>query len=425
VLQELLDRDTDVAVLADLNLRPGPQQDLNRFVSEGWVDVRIHLEDTRTAHLRSRLQGELESLGTREGIDCDTEALDLDPVVSVVTDVANAPAERVVRRAADLTVTDAVENPDATLDTADLRLSQSHLDQAAEQIAAEWGGDYDEGWGPGRNDSTEITDADVPDVSFGDIGGLVDQKSRLQEVLTYPSEYADLYTDTKFESSHGVLLTGPPGTGKTMLAKALANETDRTFFAVNGAELKSMWYGQTEQRVQELFETARDEAPSLVFFDEFDAFAGRRDEFTHEVNESVVGTLLAELDGLEDGDDVLVVASTNRPDTIDPAVRRPGRLGETIEVPAPNVTGRKEIAALYLADVPTTDDVTPAWVANYLPEGATGATIEDVCRQALEAAIRDSDTSDDGEGVTVAREHVTAVIESNQAGSERVDPTYQ
>jgi transitional endoplasmic reticulum ATPase len=199
-----------------------------------------------------------------------------------------------------------------------------------------------------------------------------------------------------------------------MLAKAVATESDRTFLAVSGPELKAPYVGQTEAQIRRVFETAREKAPSVVFFDEFDALApdrGTVGSATYKVDH--VNTLLAELDGLTEGTDILVIAATNRPEAIDPAILRPGRLGEHIEVPIPEDEARGAVVAATVADYPLADDVTPAWVTEQLPWGVSAATIVGVCEGALRIALRDvheASVDDPEDTLVVTRTNVRRAI---------------
>jgi SpoVK/Ycf46/Vps4 family AAA+-type ATPase len=245
------------------------------------------------------------------------------------------------------------------------------------------------------------------DITYDDIGGLDSVIDRLTELLVVPEQYPTLFENSNLQATRGVLLHGPPGNGKTLLARALATETDRTFLSVRGPELKNKWFGESEQRIRDLFETADEQAPSIVFFDELDAIAGDRNACSSSPTTSMVNMLLSEMDGLEERGDVLFLAATNRIDALDEAVLRPGRIGATVEITPPDATGQAEIFEIYAADLPTDDDVTPGWFADTAPAGLSGAEIEGVCRQALHAAVRESD-----ERVTIAQEHVTQGLNS-------------
>jgi len=317
---------------------------------------------------------------------------------------------KVARRAVTLAQARTAETPEIT--TSDITTAITHLStELANAVASS------------DDDSQSEFQPTVPTVTFDDIGGLNNAKQRLTELVTYPQQYDELYAQSSLTPANGVLLCGPPGTGKTLLAKALATETDRTVYAVDGAEIKSKWFGQSEQRLRRLFTTARDTAPSIIFFDEFDALAGTRHDATHSTVQSIVNTLLAELDGITETDDLLVIAATNYPDAIDPAVTRPGRLGETLDVPEPDDAAIREIFQIHTRDLPTADDVTPAWFAAIVPDGTTGAAIADLTEQALHYAIRDTDT--ESESPTITRHHLHHVINQGTGQNNEVDYGYQ
>jgi len=240
----------------------------------------------------------------------------------------------------------------------------------------------------GCGNDTEQYRVQQPAVTFADVGGLADICARLEELVSVPDQFPALYDETPLSATAGVLLHGPPGTGKTLLARALAGETGRRFYAVEGTAVKSKWFGESERRIRALFEAARRDAPSLIYFDEFDALAGDRRSASHSAVRSLVTTLLTELDGVTANDDVLVVAATNRPDRIDPAIRRPGRVGEAIEIPPPGLEGRREIFRIHTRGVPTAAAVTPAWFAETVPAGVTGATIASIVERAGHAAVQ-------------------------------------
>lgn len=388
-----------VALVATATIWDERRRDILDTNLTEWLDVCLRINPPDAPRRRAIVRNALESLCAEHNIAFDAAAIDfetaLEDLAADSVDVLRTVAKRAIIR---------VET-----DAAATACKTAHLAAAARNVADEWNCQQ-----RGRDNSRAEQDLDgmmtptVPDVSFADVGGLNDVKQRIRELLLYPREYEALFERTGVNPAHGVVLYGPPGTGKTLLAKAVANATDRSFLAVEGPELKSMWFGQTEAHIREVFALADEHAPSVVFFDEFDAIAGTRSEFTHEVNSSVVTTLLAELDGLENRDDVLFLAATNRPDALDPAVTRAGRFGEAVEVPLPDREGCREIFAVHASDLPTAGAVTPAWFAEHVPEGVSGAEIASICERSLYEAIRDADEGD--ATVTVTRRHVTAAI---------------
>ncbi|MFW5903347.1 MAG: AAA family ATPase [Halolamina sp.] len=227
---------------------------------------------------------------------------------------------------------------------------------------------------------------DVPDVAFDDVGGLADAKRALVRSVEWPMRYPNLFEYLDADPPRGILLYGPPGTGKTMLAKAVANATDANFLSVKGPEVLDKWVGESERAVRDIFETARQHAPSVVFLDEVDAISPRRgsDEGT-QVVERVVSQLLTEMDGLEPLDDVVVIGATNRPDVIDPALVRAGRFEQLVPVGAPDREARRDIFAVHTRSVPI-EGVDLGALADETA-GYTGSDIEAVVREASLLAI--------------------------------------
>ncbi len=251
--------------------------------------------------------------------------------------------------------------------------------------------------------------AEETDVSFDDIGGLDEVKAEMRAAMEFPSQYPDVF-ETCNLGTPGMLLYGVPGNGKTMLAKALASEYDRTFVAVNGPELKNKYVGQTEENIREVFEVARRHAPSILFFDEFDGLAVNRHEASasHEVD--FVNTILAELDGFRDTNDVFVVAASNRPQALDPAILREGRLGRHIHVPLPNNDTVRAIVEVHTDKFPLSEEVTPEWIAAEFPKDVPAATITGVCDHALRwHSMRRA--TEEGEPLEVNKADVRAAIE--------------
>ena len=200
---------------------------------------------------------------------------------------------------------------------------------------------------------------EVPDVTWEDVGGLEGTKERLRETIQWPLEYPEVFTQMDMQAAKGVLLYGPPGTGKTLLAKAVANESESNFISVKGPELLNKFVGESEKGVREVFKKARQNAPTVIFFDEIDAIATERGRNSGDsgVSERVVSQLLTELDGLEALEDVVVIATTNRPDLIDSALLRPGRLDRHVHVPVPDEEARRKIFAVHTREKPLADDV--------------------------------------------------------------------
>ncbi|MBX0294592.1 CDC48 family AAA ATPase [Haloarcula nitratireducens] len=229
-----------------------------------------------------------------------------------------------------------------------------------------------------------------PDVSWDDVGGLAETKERLQEAIEWPLAYPDAYKRVDLQSTKGILLHGPPGTGKTLLAKAVANEAQSNFISVKGPELFDKYVGESEKGVREIFEKARSNAPTVIFFDEIDAIASKRGSGggDNQVGERVVSQLLTELDGLEELEDVVVIAATNRPDLIDDALTRAGRIERKIEVGAPDEETRREILTIHTRNRPLADDVDLDKIAAEM-DGFVGADVAALCRGAATAAVRE------------------------------------
>ena len=228
----------------------------------------------------------------------------------------------------------------------------------------------------------------VPRVTYDDIGDLEEAKQQIREVVELPLKFPQLFRRLGIEPPKGVLLYGPPGTGKTLLAKAVANEADAYFISINGPEIMSKFYGESEQRLREIFEEAKKNAPAIIFIDEIDAIAPKRSEATGEVEKRVVSQLLTLMDGLEERGQVIVIAATNRPDALDPALRRPGRFDREIPVPVPNREGRKQILEVHTRGMPLADDVDLEELAE-ATHGYTGADLAALVREAAMAAIRE------------------------------------
>jgi len=239
-------------------------------------------------------------------------------------------------------------------------------------------------------DPSAMRDVQVerPDVRFADIGGLDDAKHELLRAVEWPLQYPDLFDEVGIETPKGLLLYGPPGTGKTMLVKAVANASDANFLSINGPELLNRYVGESERGVREMFETARQNAPTIVFFDEVDAIAAERGGGDNSVIERVVSQLLTELDGVRGRQDVVVIGATNRPDMVDPALLRPGRFEKLVGVPVPDDTAREAIFEVHTREVPLGDVDLAALAAD--TEGYTGSDIEAVVREATMMATEDT-----------------------------------
>ncbi len=235
----------------------------------------------------------------------------------------------------------------------------------------------------------------VPNVSWDDVGGLDDAKQELKEAVEWPLKYPDKFEKFGIKPPKGTLLYGIPGTGKTLLAKAVANESDANFIAIKGPELLSKWVGESEKGVREVFRKARQTAPTVIFFDEIDSIASNRGAEAGDsgVTKRVVNQLLTEMDGLEELDDVAIIAATNRPDILDPGLVRPGRFDRHIKVDTPDEESRLAIFKVHTKDMPLAKDVKLSRLAKNT-EGYVGADIEAVCREAAMLTLREDINSE-------------------------------
>ncbi len=224
-------------------------------------------------------------------------------------------------------------------------------------------------------------------ITYEDIGGLQNEIQRVREMVELPMKHPQIFSKLGIEPPQGVLLHGPPGTGKTLLAKAVANETSASFFSIAGPEIISKYYGESEQQLREIFEDAKEESPSIIFIDELDSIAPKREDVTGEVERRVVAQLLTMMDGLETRGQVVVIGATNRVDSVDPALRRPGRFDREIEIGVPDETGRKEILQIHTRGMPLSDDVSLDHLADET-HGFVGADIESLTKEAAMKALR-------------------------------------
>ncbi|RLF15426.1 MAG: AAA family ATPase, partial [Thermoprotei archaeon] len=224
-------------------------------------------------------------------------------------------------------------------------------------------------------------------VTYEDIGGLKEEIQRIREMVELPLRHPELFQRLGIEPPKGVLLYGPPGCGKTLLAKAVANEADANFFAINGPEIMSKFYGESEERLRQIFKEAQEKAPSIIFIDEIDAIAPKREEVHGEVERRVVAQLLTLMDGLQSRGNVVVIGATNVPGILDPALRRPGRFDREIEIKVPDKQGRYEILQIHTRGMPLADDVDLRRLAE-MTHGYTGADLAALCREAAMKALR-------------------------------------
>ncbi|MCS7126418.1 MAG: CDC48 family AAA ATPase [Aigarchaeota archaeon] len=224
-------------------------------------------------------------------------------------------------------------------------------------------------------------------VTYEDIGGLHEELQRIREMIELPLKHPELFRHLGIDPPKGLILYGPPGTGKTLIAKAIANETGAHFISINGPEIMSKFYGESEARLREVFQEAEQNAPSIIFIDELDAIAPKRSEVTGEVERRVVSQLLALMDGLKGRGQVIVIGATNRIDAVDPALRRPGRFDREIRIGVPDRNGRKEILQIHTRRMPLAEDVDLDEIAD-ITHGFTGADLAALCREAAMNALR-------------------------------------
>jgi len=227
----------------------------------------------------------------------------------------------------------------------------------------------------------------VPRTTYEDVGGLEEEIQRIREMVELPIRHPELFQRLGIDPPKGVLLHGPPGCGKTLLARAVASESEANFFSINGPEIMSKFYGESEARLREIFQQAQQNAPSIIFIDELDAIAPKREEVTGEVERRVVAQLLALLDGLSGRGNVIVIGATNRPNALDPALRRPGRFDREVEIGIPDKRGRYEILLIHTRGMPLASDVDLRVLADRT-HGYTGADLAALCRETAMKALR-------------------------------------
>jgi transitional endoplasmic reticulum ATPase len=227
----------------------------------------------------------------------------------------------------------------------------------------------------------------VPRVSYEDIGGLKDEVQKIREMIELPLRHPEIFDRIGIEAPKGVLLHGPPGTGKTLLAKAVANETNANFYSISGPEIMSKFYGESEERLREVFKEAEENAPSIIFIDEIDSIAPKREEVSGDVEKRVVSQLLTLMDGIQSRGKLVVIGATNRPNAIDPALRRPGRFDREIDIGIPDEQGRLDILLIHSRGMPLTEDVNLESIAK-VTHGFVGADLEALSKEAAMRSLR-------------------------------------
>ena len=234
---------------------------------------------------------------------------------------------------------------------------------------------------------TKAIDHTIPRVTYDELGGLKKEVQKIREMVELPMRHPELFEKLGVEAPKGVLLYGPPGTGKTLLAKAVAGETNSHFISLSGPEIIGKFYGESEERLREIFKQAEEGAPSIIFIDEIDSIAPKREEVTGEVEKRVVSQLLTLMDGMKSRGKVVVIAATNRPDSLDPAIRRPGRFDREIEIGIPDEAGRKEILDIHTRGMPLNDKVKLDQIAK-VTHGFVGADLEMLAKEAAMRSLR-------------------------------------
>ncbi len=224
-------------------------------------------------------------------------------------------------------------------------------------------------------------------ITYEEVGGLRGEIKVMREIVELPLRHPELFSRLGVEPHSGILLYGPPGCGKTLLAKVLASESEANMFSINGPEIMNKYYGETEARLRDIFKEAKENSPSIIFIDEIDAIAPKREEAYGDVEKRVVAQLLALMDGLTERGNVIVLGATNRPDSVDPALRRPGRFDREMEISVPNADGRLEVLQIHTRGMPIGDDVELKMLASEL-HGYTGADMKSLCREAAMKSIR-------------------------------------
>ncbi len=333
----------------------------------GRFDLEIEIPPPDKRARRNILETYLRDLSSSGDID-------LDKLADITHGFTGADLAALVREASSAAIRRALENK--------LRSNRDNID---EKVTFN---DFLEALGKIQPSLIREILVEVPEVRWDDIGGLEDAKQQLKEAVEWPLRFPDVFEKMGIRPPRGILLYGPPGCGKTLLAKAIATESEANFIAVSGPEILSKWLGESEKAIREIFRKARTVAPAIVFFDEIDAIAPTRGREVSGVIDRIVNQLLAELDGIKSLKNIIVIGTTNRPDLLDPALLRPGRFDRLIYIPPPDKEARYEIFKIHTRRVPLASDVDLRYLAE-LAEGYSGADIEAVVREAVLLSLRE------------------------------------
>jgi transitional endoplasmic reticulum ATPase len=264
---------------------------------------------------------------------------------------------------------------------------------------------------------------EIPKVSWEDIGGLGEIKKLLIENIAYAITKREVFKKIGVKPARGILLYGSPGTGKTLLAKAVAHQCGANFIAIKGPEIRSKWFGESEERIRFIFSKAREVAPCVIFFDEIDAVVPRRGggmgDYGSATTDTIVNQILAEMDGIESAEGIFIIGATNRPGLLDPAILRPGRFDYHIEVPLPDRDARRAIFSVHLKEKPLAGNVNVEELIK-ITEGFSGADIAELCRESIWEAIRDAGF--EAEKVSLRMEHFTKILERLQHNKDKLKP---
>ena len=339
------------------------------------IDLGVPDADGRLEILRIHTK----NMKLDDNVDLDAIARDTHGYVGAdLAQLCSEAAMQCIREKMDIIDIEDDTIPAEVLDS--MRVTQEHFDVAMHQS---------------NPSALRETIVEVPNVTWADVGGLEKVKQELKELVQYPVEHPEMFAKFGMSPSHGVLFYGPPGCGKTLLAKAIANECQANFVSIKGPELLTMWFGESEANVREIFDKARQAAPCVLFFDELDSIARSRGSASGDsgAGDRVANQLLTEMDGMGGKKDVFIIGATNRPDIIDPALMRPGRLDQLIYIPLPDYGSRLSVFKAVLRKSPVAPDVSFEVMAK-MTAGFSGADITEICQRACKLAIRESIAKD-------------------------------